>query len=250
MTAQHSTELIEQLRRITTPTVSNAIEVFGVRPRNHGFASGVIRCIFPDLPVMVGYACTATIKADKLGEESERVPAHVFWDHVLTVPPPRVIVIHDEDDPPAIGSFWGEVNSSIFTALGAVGVVTDGGVRDLDEVHEMGFQFFARDVIVSHAYVHLTGVGRPVQIDGLEIHPGDLLHGDKHGVMQIPHEIAPKVPETARQVEARERPIIDLCRSKDFSVDRLRALMTRAPSPSQAVGADAEKADQQRRDYH
>jgi regulator of RNase E activity RraA len=247
MTSQHPSELIEQLRRITTPTVSNAIETFGVRPRNQGFANGQIRCVFPDLPVMVGYACTATIKADRLGEESERVPAHVMWDHVLAMPAPRIIVIQDEDEPPAIGSLWGEVNSSIFMALGAVGVVTDGGVRDLDEVREMGFQFFAREVIVSHAYVHLTSVGKPVKVGGLEVRPGDLLHGDKHGVMQIPHEIAAGIPEAAHKVEARERPIIDLCHAPDFSVEKLRMLMGVVPSPVKALGGEAEK---QQRDYH
>lgn len=247
MTNQHPSQLIEQLRGITTPTVSNAIETFGVRPRNQGFSSGQIRCIFPDLPVMVGYACTATIKADRLGEESERVPAHVMWDHVLSSPAPRIIVIQDEDEPAAIGSFWGEVNSSIYLALGAVGVVTDGGVRDLDEVQAMGYQFFAREVIVSHAYVHLTSVGNPVTIGGLQIAPGDLLHGDKHGVLHIPHEIAAGIPEAAQRVEARERPIIDLCHAPDFSVEKLRALMGLAPSPVQALGGEAEK---QQRDYH
>jgi len=247
MTQTHPSELIEELRGITTPTVANAIELFDVRPRNLGFASGAVRCIFPDLPTMVGYACTATIKANEPGDESSRVPAHVFWDHVLSMPAPRVIVIQDLDDPPAVGSLWGEVNSSIFMALGAVGVVTDGGVRDLDEVEAMGFQFFARNVIVSHAYVHLTGVGRLVTVGGLTINPGDLLHGDKHGVLHIPHELAAGIPEATRRVEERERPIIDLCHSKDFTPAKLRELVARAPAPIKATAMEGGKTE---RDYH
>lgn len=236
MTTEHPSALIEELRGITTPTVSNAIELFNVRPRATGFAGGTVRCIFPDLPVMVGYACTATIAAANAADKSA-IPAPVFWDHVLAMPAPRVIVIQDEDEPPAIGSFWGEVNSSIYSALGAVGVITDGGVRDLDEVHAMGFQFFARHVIVSHAYVHITSVGKPVDIAGLRIAPGDLLHADKHGVLQIPHEIAAAIPDAARRVEARERPIIDLCRSQDFSIDKLRQLFGNPPATSDLLGA-------------
>ncbi len=229
MTTNHPTELIEELRGITTPTIANAVELFDIRSRNVGFASSDVRSIFPDLPVMVGYACTATIRANQPGDEAERVPAHIMWEHVLSMPAPRVIVVQDEDEPPAIGSLWGEVNGSIFKALGAVGVVTDGGVRDLDEVHEMRFQFFARHVIVSHAYVHLTSVGRPVTIGGLTIEPGDLIHGDKHGVMQIPHEIAADIPEAVRRVEERERPIIALCRSMEFSPEKLKELIAGAP---------------------
>ncbi len=239
---QHPPELIETLRRITTPTISNAIELFNIRPRNQGFATSEVRSIFPDLPAMVGYACTATIKANVQPDESTRVPAHVLWEHVLSMPAPRVMVIHDEDDPAAVGSLWGEVNGSIFKALGAVGVVTDGGVRDLDEVHAMGLQFFAREVIVSHAYIHLTSVGKPVTVGGLTINPGDLIHGDKHGVMQIPHEIAARIPEAVRVVEDRERPIIELCRSSDFSPEKLRALIEAAPAPMQERTAE--------RDFH
>ncbi len=105
----------------------------------------------------------------------------------------------------------------------------------------MGFQFFAREVIVSHAYVHLTSVGNPVTIGGLAIQPGDLLHGDKHGVMHIPHEIAAKIPDAARQIEERERPIIELCQSKDFTPDKLRQLFAGLAAPAQALGAQAER---------
>lgn len=242
MAQLHPPELIEGLRGITTPTIANAVELFNIRPRNQGFATSEVRSIFPDLPAMVGYACTATIKANVQPDDSTRVPAHVLWAHVLSMPAPRVMVIHDEDEPPAIGSLWGEVNGSIFMALGAVGVVTDGGVRDLDEVHAMGLQFFARDVIVSHAYVHLTSVGKPVTIGGLTVNPGDLVHGDKHGVMQIPHEIAAEIPEAVRVVEERERPIIELCRSSEFSPERLRALIEAAPPAMQRRTAE--------RDFH
>ncbi|MHB8577456.1 MAG: RraA family protein [Dehalococcoidia bacterium] len=244
MPTAHPAALIEELKGITTPTIANAIELFDVRPRNLGFANGAIRCIFPDLPAMVGYACTATIKANAKPDDSARLPPQAFWEHVLSMPAPRVIVIQDEDEPAAVGSFWGEVNSSIFMALGAIGVVTDGGVRDLDEVHAMGFQFFAREVIVSHAYIHLTSVGKPVTVGGLTVAPGDLLHGDKHGVTQIPHELAAQIPDAVRRVEARERPIIDLCHAKDFSIDKLRELFGIVPAPAQAPGVRSE------REYH
>jgi len=134
------------------------------------------------------------------------------------------VVIEDVDYPEPIGSYWGEVNGSIYKGAGAVGLVTNGGVRDLDEVEETGFHFFASCVLVSHAYVHLVEVGKPVSVGGLAVSPGDLLHGDKHGVTSIPHEIARDVAKASAEVEERERPI---ARSEKMSPEGLRDLLGR-----------------------
>jgi 4-hydroxy-4-methyl-2-oxoglutarate aldolase len=214
---------IEALKAWPTPAVANAIETFEVRPRNQGFMLG-IRCIFPDLGPMVGYACTATIMANLPPKDRNRSATHGHWNNILRTPCPRVAVIHDLDQPQCIGSLWGEVNASIHRALGCVGVVTDGGVRDLDEVHGLGFHFFAADVIPSHAYVHIVDIGKPVKVRGLVVSNGDLLHADKHGVVTIPHEVAREVPSACQRVEEQERRIIDFCKSPDFDIEKLKTM--------------------------
>jgi regulator of RNase E activity RraA len=146
-----------------------------------------------------------------------------MWEHILSLPEPRVVVIQDLDDYP-LGSFWGEVNANIHRALGCVGTVTNGGVRDLDEVEALGFHLFASHIHVSHAYVHVVEVGTPVEFGGLTVNPGDLLHGDKHGIINVPLDIADRVYQAAKDVDDRERKIIDLCKSPDFSIDKLGAL--------------------------
>ena len=216
-----SPEQIEELRKITTPTISNAIETFDVRPRNEGFMNPEIKCILPELGAMVGYAATATIIAGRPAAEDVEETDRNLWEHVAAMPAPRVAVVQDLDKPPCVGSFWGEVNGTIYKALGCVGTVTNGGVRDLDEVREMGFHFFAAHVVPSHAYVHVVEIGRPVRIGGLTVHPGDLLHGDQHGVVVIPHEIAADVAARASEVENGERAIINFFRSPDFSPDKV-----------------------------
>lgn len=226
-----SSEVLAALRRITTPTVSNAIESFGVRGRHEGFMDSTIRCILPELGTMVGYACTATIRASR--QEHGRPPWEL-WEHVLQVPEPRVMVIQDLDAPRPVGSFWGEVNGNTFKALGCVGTVTNGGARDLDEVRGLGFHLFASCVLVSHAWLHVVDVGTPVQVGGLTVAPGDLLHGDQHGVLTIPLDIAAAVPEAAAAVERRERRIIDYCQSPQFSAAGLKDLLLR-------LAADAEE---------
>jgi regulator of RNase E activity RraA len=220
---------LNALRTITTPTIANALEVFNIRPRNEGFMTPDIRCIYPDMGVMVGYAVTCTIRADQPAPRGREVPRPEWWDYILQIPEPRVVVVQDLDRQP-IGSMWGEVNGSVHKALGCIGTVTDGGVRDLDEMRAMGFHCFASCILVSHAYVHITDFGNPVKIGGVTVKPGDILHGDQHGVISIPVDIAAQVPDAVAKVEARERPIIEACRAPDFSVDTLKAVWNRMRS--------------------
>ena len=217
-----SSSELEALRQITTPTVSNAIETFDARLRNEGFMDSSVRCIFPELGAVTGYAVTAKITARERSEKA--LPPSELWAIVERTPAPRIVVIEDLDYPVPVGSYWGEVNGSIYKGLGAAGTITNGGVRDLDEVRATGFHFFASCVLVSHAYIHLVEAGVPVNVGGLVVHTGDLLHADQHGVISIPHEIARDIPKAAEAVEQRERVIIDFARSSDCGVEGLRKL--------------------------
>ena len=216
--------MIDALRKISSPSIANAIETFNVRPRNQGFMSSEIRCLFPELGPLVGYAVTAVIRAEPQPLEGHRSSTFGWWDYVLSIPAPRVIVVHDLDEPRGQGAQWGEVQANIHKALGAVGTITDGSVRDLDEVRALGFQFAAAHVSVSHAYVHMVDFGLPVKLGGLWVKPGDLIHCDQHGAVTIPPDLVPKVADAVRRVEADERKIIEVCQSREFSADKLKEL--------------------------
>lgn len=217
-----SREQLRALQAISTPTLSNAIELFNVRPRNRGFMSPEIRCLFPEMGVMVGYAMTARFTADQpCGQPRSR---YDFWKHQLEVEEPRVLVLQDLDQPPGVGAFIGEVMSTIHQRLGCVGVITNGCVRDLDEVRALGFHLFAQGACVSHAYVDLVEFGQPVTVGGLVVQTGDLLHGDKHGVISIPRDIAADLPEAAAKIAEREQRILSHCKSPQFSLDELKRL--------------------------
>jgi regulator of RNase E activity RraA len=219
--------VLERLRTINTPTVANAIEVFDVRPRNEGFMRPEIRCIFPRLGVMVGYAVTLKIQSISPARKGTNVRAPLHWLDIMKVPAPRVIVVEDLDDPPGLGSLWGEVNANMHKAMGCVGAVTNGSVRDLDEVEPLGFHFFASHIAVSHAYAHMVEVGTPVRVGGLTVRPGDLLHGDCHGVTNIPLDLAARIPEGVKVVDTMERQIINYSQSPEFTVEGLTALWDR-----------------------
>lgn len=214
---------LETLRQIPSCSIANAIETFDVMPRTEGFMLPAIKSIFPDMEHMIGYAVTAVISADMPPSAHMNVSRLDWVDAILQVPEPRVLVLKDIDYPNVIGSFWGEVQANIHKALGCVGTVTDGGVRDLDEMRELGFNAFASDVLVSHAYVHLVEVGTTVTVGGLDVRMGDIIMGDKHGVIKVPRDIAAEVPAAVKRVENREREMISLCQAPDFSVDKLKA---------------------------
>lgn len=213
---------LDALEKLSSPTIANAIELFNVRPRNEGFMSPEIRCLFPELGVMTGYAVTARFAANAPAKQP--ASRYDFWNYILQIPEPRVLVFEDLDHPPGVGAYFGEVQGTVHRRLGCRGVVTNGHVRDLDEVRALGFHFFAAGVCVSHAYVHLRDFGSKVTIGGLTIQPGDLIHADKHGVLSIPMEVARQVPEAAQRVTIREQGIIGHCSAPDFSLTRLNQL--------------------------
>ena len=216
--------MIDALRKISSPSVANAIEKFNVRPRSQGFMSSEIRTLFPDLGPLVGYAVTAVIRAEAQPLEGHRSSTFGWWDYVLSIPAPRVVVVHDLDEPRGQGAQWGEVQANIHRALGVAGVITDGSVRDLEEVRVLRFQFAAAHVSVSHAYVHMVDFGLPVKVGGLWVKPGDLIHADQHGVVTIPHDIAAKIPDAVAKIEADERKILGVCQARDFTADKLKDL--------------------------
>jgi 4-hydroxy-4-methyl-2-oxoglutarate aldolase len=219
-------EDLDALRRFDTCMVANAIESFNVRLHNAGFADASVRCMFRDAPPMVGYAVTARLRsgAPPIGGGNYRDRGE-FWNTILEVPAPRVLVLQDMDNPPGRGAFVGDMHAAILKALGCVGYVTNGAVRELPSVRSMGIQLFAGSVAVSHAYAHIFDIGDTISVGGMEVRSGSLLHGDRHGVLTVPVEIAPRVSEAAERLQQAERKIIDFCRSRDFSVGKLREVM-------------------------
>jgi 4-hydroxy-4-methyl-2-oxoglutarate aldolase len=223
MTPPLTNNQIQSLAELDSCTVANAIETFDVRLRNSGFTDSSVHCIFEDFPPMVGYAATARVHtSDPPMEGANYLDRTDWWAHILTVPAPRIVVVEDTDRHPGLGSFIGELHANILLALGCIGVVTNGAVRDLRAVRAAGFQMFARNVSVSHAFAHIYDYGRPVEVGRMKVQPGDLLHGDVHGVQTVPLGIAGKIPAVAQETVRREHRLIALCRSKDFTVEKFR----------------------------
>lgn len=223
-----TSEQLEILRRLDACTLANAIETFRVRLRNEGFIDSSVRCLFPRLAPMVGYAATIMIRGSAPPTADSLYPDRTdWWNYVLSLPAPRVVVAQDISSRPRLGTLIGSVHINIQRALGCVGIVTNGAVRGLPAAEALGFHMFAGGVSVSHAYTHIVEFGTPVEVGGLRIQSGDLLHGDQHGVQAIPFNVAGQIPAVAAQIAAKKQALIALCQSPEFSLEKLRAAVTK-----------------------
>ena len=210
------------LAAIDSPTVANAIERFRVRRRIDGYADRDLRCAFPQLGTMVGYAVTCTADSTTEGR-SDGAGLIGLWAALEAAPKPAVLVIKDVGPDPRKGCHMGEIMATIAKALGAVGCVSDGGLRDVREVEALGgFQYFCPGFVVSHGQPVILDVNVPVAVHGLSIEPGTLLHGDVNGLLAVPEAIAGEVAAACDAVRAEERALLDLITAPGFTVEKLR----------------------------
>lgn len=221
-----TSEDLTVLAQWDTPTICNALEVLAPHRRALGFTTESLVCIDPSAPPMVGVARVGTIRAREAarGPVADRLD---WYDYVADAELPTIVVIQDVDDRPGFGSFWGEVNSTVHRSLGALGCVTNGSFRDLGD-WAPGFQMLGGRVGPSHGFVHVVDFGGPVDIFGMQVAHGDVVHADVHGAVVVPAELVTQVPAAVALVARREAVILDVCRAPDFTPSKLRAAVKRS----------------------
>jgi len=213
--------MVDYLKGVDTPTLSNAIETLRLRPQNAGFAPLQISCLFPEFGRMVGYAVTAQVETMS-ATTADRKTFLSLYEAVMHSPKPAVVTFQEIGPQPDYAAHCGEVMATIFQRLGAIGLVSDCAVRDIPEVRALRFHYFARGAVASHAYFHIVRVGVPIQVNGLVVHPNDLLHGDENGLNVVPKEGLEKLPAAVEAVRARERALMEFVRGVEFNFDGLR----------------------------
>jgi 4-hydroxy-4-methyl-2-oxoglutarate aldolase len=221
MTERMSVEQIAALRAIDTPTVCNAIERFGVRGRVEGFTGMDIRCLTPELGTMVGYAITVTVDSTTPGVPYDKAAWEGWLRAMADAPKPGVLVFKDVGPLPRKSAHLGEVMGTIARRLGVVGIVCDGGLRDIQELRRLDLHCFALGLVPSHGNPRLIDVNVPVQMDGVRIEPGDLLHGDANGVTIVPLVIAGQVAEAAARVREEEAALLTYVKGPEFTLEGL-----------------------------
>lgn len=214
--AAHSNKVLETLARYDSPTIANIIELFDVRPRNEGYMNGSITARYPHLPPVLGYASTATFRSAYPSDRSDvylRLAEHVRRIEE-ELPAPRMVIFQDLDSP-SVGATIGEIMVTAYKRFGCVGFITNGAVRDILEIEAMRLPVFSNSIVVSHGYSRIEEIHIPIQVGGLLVQPGDLLHADANGIVLIPHDIAEEVAYSCEDFVAVERIYLDYLERKD-----------------------------------
>ena len=212
MTATLTTQQMEFLQSMDTPTVCNVVEMVAPERRGHGYTVKHLFCPFPHLPPIVGFAKTVTAKAKEAVALGSYMDKRLdYLDYVAAEPRPSIAVIEDLDDEPGYGAFWGEVQSNIHKALGCLGVVTNGSIRDIPMIAP-GFQMLAGSLSPSHAYTRVEDFGIPVTVHGMKVNSGDLIHADQHGAVVVPLDVIDKMKGALDELNVREARIINVAK--------------------------------------
>jgi len=213
---------IDFLQSIDTPTVCNVIEMVAPERRGHGYTIQHLHCPFPDLPPMIGFAKTVTCRSrDKVNVGDYMQKRLEYLDYVAAAPNPSWVLVHDLDDPPGHGAYWGEVMGNIHKSLSCIGTITNGAIRDIPMIPQ-GFQMLAGSIAPSHAYVHVVDFGGEVTIHGMTVKSGDLIHADQHGAVVVPLNVIDAMKPAFDKLAAREAKIIEAAK-QNKGVDAIKA---------------------------
>ncbi len=222
---QEALSIIDYLKTIDTPTLANAIELLKVRPQSEGFTPLGIRALFPEFGRMCGYAVTAQVETVSQSEPFDIARFMELYRAVEAAPKPAVVVLQEIGGHADYAAHCGEVMATFFTRLGAIGLVSDCAVRDLPEVHALGFHYFARGSVASHANFRIVRSDVPVNVLGMVVRPGDLLHGDMNGLLSVPTTDVGALAEQVDLIRKRERRLMDYVRGANFSLDGVSDLV-------------------------
>ena len=213
--------LVEYLLTVDTPTLCNAIEQLKLRPRHEGFTPLGIRSLFPEMGRMCGWAVTAQVETVSQSWPAGREVFGELFRAVSASVKPVVVAFQEVGAHAGLSAHSGEVMATIFQRLGGVGLVTDSGVRDIDEVRALGFQYFARGTVASHANFRIVRVNVPIQVGGMMVRPGSLLHGDINGLVEVPEQKRDQLAAAVEGVRTSEGPLMEYVRSAEFDLEQL-----------------------------
>lgn len=226
-----SAQALRNLSAFDSCSIANAIESLGVRMLNEGFGGPGVTCRTQLLPPMAGVAVTLKVRSSDPPMKRAFYLGQADWSERLEEASfPRVLVIEDMDARPGRGALVGPAHACVIKAMGFAGVITTGAVRGTQRFAEIGLHAFSGNVSPSHAYCHVVEMGGKVVVAGVQIEPGDVIHGDRDGFVSVPADMAEKIAEAARQSVERERVICEFCNARGFSLAKLRALI--GPDPT------------------
>jgi len=233
---------IEQLRKYDSPTVCNVIELFDVRPRDAGYMDDRIKCNYPEMPPMIGYACTATRRCAAGARQNDSEVSLIQQIESFDALPGPPVLVYQDLETPSVAATFGDMMCKSYQTFGAVGLITSGCGRDVEQVRELGFPVFTNGSNPSHGYGYTSSMGLPVHVGGITVIPGDLLYGDSNGVTTIPTEIADEVPQACEEYAACEAVVLNYLGQQGATREGLAQAQSECKSMMGEIGKRVSRA--------
>ena len=218
-------EILKKLIKFDTPTICNALEILDSKCQKKGYTKKEFFCLNKSLSPMIGFVRTAKIYSNNNNRHITPKERTKYYKYMSGGNMPKICMIEDANVNP-VGCFWGEVQTNIHQNLGFKGVITNGSIRDLDDVAK-NFQMLAGSVLPSHSYIELKSIGKAVKICGEQFKHNDIVHADQHGAVIIPPKYLDKLLLAIKQVIKNEKPILDLCKNNKFSLKKLENILNK-----------------------
>lgn len=237
-----SPAVLDKLATFDTPTICNLIELFDVRPRNTGYMDARIKSLFPEMPPIVGFAATAAFRSSGPPRSGDGYSSTLDQVERFGELSGRPIVVFQDIDSPSVAATFGEVMCTTYKSFGAVGLITSGTGRDIEQVRAIQFPVFTDGTICSHGYNHILHIHAPVHVGGIAVYPNDLLHADANGVSTIPTDIAAEVADIGDAFIAAEKVIMDELRGPTRTVQSVGAAIKEAHGMMAALRKQVSRA--------
>lgn len=216
-----------ELRDFDTALLANTIGYIDATPPDRWYAGGSIRSVTPTIAPSCGIAVTCKLDSSTPGQTADM---DAFWmqlEQMQHARVPTVWVVQCIGSRPDHECVIGDGMGKMLAAVGCVAVVTDGGVRDIRGLHTIPIAAYCRGPVIHHGPMRITAAGEPVEIGGITINAGDVLHGDAEGVIKIPRACVTKLSEAAVRMRAAENDVHLLLRRLDLSVAEKRSAVPR-----------------------
>ena len=217
--------IFKQLIKYDTPTICNALELLDPKCRNQGYTKKEFFCLNKNLPPIIGFVRTAKIFSNDKNKQMTLKQKKEYYQYMGNEKVPKICIVEDSNINP-VGCFWGEVQTNIHKSMGFKGAITNGAIRDV-HMAAKGFQMLAKYVLPSHAYERFVNFGKKIHLCGINIDHNDIVHADQHGAVIIPIEYLTKLPKAVNQVIANEKPILEMCKKKKFTLGKLLKIINK-----------------------
>ncbi len=213
---------LQQLQEFDTALLANTVGYIDAAPVHEFYMGGSIASVTPTLGPTVGVAMTCEVDSSSPGNVADWEPYYEQVREMEKSGVPIVWVAKCVGSRPDHECVLGDGMAKILHSAGCVGIVTDGGVRDIEGLITVPFAAYSKGRTIHHTAVRFPRINIPIQIGGITVNPGDIIHANIGGVIKLPRKNLEKLPALAVEMKAFESDVHRVWRETGVTLDQKR----------------------------